>query len=59
MRAARADDLAALRAVATDADWLEAAHAVQLIEERGYHRDRDLRAALDTLRRTGAYGPDE
>lgn len=54
-----ADDLASLRAVATGADWLESAHAVQLIEQRGYHRDRDLQAALDKLRRNGAYGPDE
>lgn len=54
-----ADDLASLRAVATGADWLESSHAVQLIEQRGYHRDRDLQAALDKLRRNGAYGPDE
>jgi len=51
-----ADDLASLRVVATDADWAEAADAVELIRLRGYHRDRDLAAALQVLRTNGAYG---
>lgn len=51
-----ADDLASLRGVATEADWAEAAHAVELIRQRGYDRGRDLAAALATLRARGAYG---
>jgi len=51
-----ADDLASLSAVASDADWAEAANAVALIEQRGYHRGRDLSLALSSLRRWGAYG---
>lgn len=51
-----ADDLAWLRQVATDGDWAEAAHAVELIRQRGYDRGRDLATALETLRLHGAYG---
>lgn len=51
-----ADDLASLRAVATDADWAEAALAVELICQRGYDRGRDLALALEVLRVRGAYG---
>ncbi len=51
-----ADDLASLRDVATEADWAEAAHAVELIRQRGYDRGRDLAAALEVLRVRGAYG---
>lgn len=51
-----ADDLASLRVVATDADWNEATIAVNLIVERGYHRDRDLASGLQQLRSSGAYG---
>ena len=54
-----ADDLASLSVVATEVDWGDASVAVQLIEQRGYHRDRDLQAALGKLRRHGAYGPEE
>lgn len=50
-----ADDLAALSAVATPADWVVAEGAVGLIEQRGFHRDRDLRQALTELRQSGAY----
>ena len=52
-----ADDLASLSAVASEADWAVAANAVELIEQRGYHRGRDLSMALNNLRRWGAYGP--
>jgi len=51
-----ADDLASLRVVATDADWDEATIAVDLIVERGYHRDRDLASEVQVLRANGAYG---
>ena len=54
-RPADADDLGALAAVAQDHDWIEATTAVRLIVERGFARDRDLVAALDRLRRDGAY----
>ncbi len=40
-------DLHALVVVATDEDLDEARHAIDLITERGYNRDRDLPAALD------------
>jgi predicted nucleotidyltransferase len=50
-----ADDLNRLAEVATDRDWLEASELVELIEQRGYHRDRDLVASLSTLRRDGAF----
>lgn len=43
-------DLNALADVATADDWAVAADAVALIEARGYHRDRDLVAALARLR---------
>lgn len=54
-RPADADDLAALAALATDADWVSAERAVELIVERGYARGRDLDAALAELRAHGAY----
>lgn len=54
-RPADADDLRALAEVAQDGDWAEARVAVELIMERGFARDRDLAAALDVLRRDGAY----
>lgn len=50
-----ADDLRALRLVAKDQDWDEAATAVRLITERDAHRNRDLRAALSHLREHGAF----
>jgi predicted nucleotidyltransferase len=49
-----ADDLRGLSEVATEADWETARIAVVAIQERGYARDRDLGAALDSLL---AYGP--
>ena len=51
-----ADDLRALREVATDADWETARIAAIAIQERGYSRQRDLVAALDSLISNGAYG---
>jgi hypothetical protein len=45
-----AGDLRALAAVADAEDFRLAEEAVVLIEARGYHRDRDLRAALAALR---------
>ncbi|WP_280341611.1 nucleotidyl transferase AbiEii/AbiGii toxin family protein [Nocardia neocaledoniensis] len=48
----RPQDLADLRellSVATEADIAAARAAVRLIEDRGYHRDRDLEADLDML----------
>jgi predicted nucleotidyltransferase len=50
-----ADDLRSLREVATELDWSQADQAVGLIEARGYHRGRDLTAALTRLREHGAY----
>jgi hypothetical protein len=44
-------DLLALAAVASPVEWTRAEQAVQLIEERGFARKRDLRAALSELRR--------
>ncbi len=54
-RPADADDLRALREVATDEDWSVARHSVALIELRGFARERDLVALLDSLIRDGAY----
>ncbi len=54
-RPADADDLRALRVVASDTDWSDATDAVDLIHERGYDRGRDLQASLITLREHGAY----
>jgi predicted nucleotidyltransferase len=54
-RPADADDLEALRAVATEEDWTAAADAVGLIEERGFARGRNLSAALAVLRSDGAW----
>lgn len=39
-------DLVALSLVADDTEWARAAEAVQLIADRGFARNRDLRAAL-------------
>jgi hypothetical protein len=52
-----ADDLRALREVATPGDWATAREAVLAIEVRGYARQRNLIASLDILIRHGAYGP--
>jgi predicted nucleotidyltransferase len=54
-RPADADDLAALAAIADEADWDQARAAVMLIVERGYHRGRDLPVALERLRGHGAF----
>jgi hypothetical protein len=43
-------DLVELAKVADDAEWARAEAAVRLIHERGFNRDRDLRAALDEWR---------
>jgi hypothetical protein len=51
-----ADDLRALREVATDSDWETARIAVSAITERGYARQRNLTASLDSLITQGAYG---
>lgn len=50
-----ADDLRALREVATGDDWQVARRAVELIELRGFARGRDLVAHLASLIRDGAY----
>lgn len=42
-------DLAGLIAAASDDDIATAGRAVDLITERGFHRDRDLRQALEQL----------
>lgn len=55
LRPADADDLASLATVATTDDWEQATVAVQLIEQRGFHRDRNLTAALERLRSEAAY----
>jgi predicted nucleotidyltransferase len=48
------NDLLALAAVMTEAEWARAERAVGLIMDRGYHRQRALDEALDDLRaRTG------
>lgn len=49
-RPADADDLRALAVAATAAHWDRGAHAVGLIEARGYSRGRDLAVALAELR---------
>jgi nucleotidyltransferase AbiEii toxin of type IV toxin-antitoxin system len=43
-------DLTALSQVADDAEWARAEAAVRLITERGFGRDRDLKAALEEWR---------
>jgi predicted nucleotidyltransferase len=48
-RPADADDLRALASTANNADWAAARAAVRVITERGFHRDRDLDAALAEL----------
>lgn len=45
-----ADDLRALRQIATEHDWQVAEAAVELIDARGYGRGRDLRAGLAVAR---------
>jgi Rv0078B-related antitoxin len=54
-RPADADDLRALKEVATTADWEVAEMAVALISDRGYAKKRDLRVALDELKSNGAF----
>ena len=54
-RPADADDLRALREVATEEDWSVARRSVALIELRGFARQRDLVALLDSLIRDRAY----
>ena len=54
-RPADADDLRALREVATEEDWSVTRRSVALIELRGFARQRDLVALLDSLIRDGAY----
>lgn len=44
------EDLLALARAADEAEWARAERAVELIEERGFGRERDLRAALRQLR---------
>jgi predicted nucleotidyltransferase len=51
-RPADADDLRALRAVATEADWEMAREGAALCVERGFHRGRDLVVLVDELRVT-------
>lgn len=46
-------DLIALAREADVLEWGRAAEAVQLIEQRGFHRERDLQGALDELRTDG------
>jgi predicted nucleotidyltransferase len=53
-RPADADDLNALSEIATADDWAVARNAVELISERGFHRGRDLTAALASLARSDA-----
>jgi hypothetical protein len=55
-RPADADDLRALREVASETDWTIAETSVRHIEERGFARGRDLVSALRVLRQHGAYG---
>jgi hypothetical protein len=50
-----ADDLRALRSVATTSDWEVAEGSVRLIGERDSQRDRDLVSLLAALRRDDAY----
>lgn len=54
-RPADADDLAGLAEVASAEDWATAERAVELIEQRGYARGRDLSAALRRVQEHGAY----
>ena len=42
-------DLIALLAAATDKDLVEARDALRLIQQRGFHRGKDLLMALQTL----------
>ena len=49
VRPADADDLRALAAVAEEADWDVARSAVDLIQQRGYSRGRNLEAAISEL----------
>jgi predicted nucleotidyltransferase len=54
-RPADADDLRALREVATASDWEIARVAVTAIQTRGFNRGRDLILSLEALIRDGAY----
>ena len=47
-----ADDLVGLSLAATDEDWEIALAGARLVVERGYHRDRDVVAAVEQLRRS-------
>lgn len=51
-------DLRSLMAVATADDVQLARQSVELIEERGFNRHRDLRSALDELEADHPRGPD-
>jgi predicted nucleotidyltransferase len=48
-RPADADDLKALSEIATADDWIVARDGVRLIVQRGFHRGRDLEAALSSF----------
>lgn len=48
-RPADADDLRVLTAIANEEEWALALDSATLITERGYHRGRDLQAALTAL----------
>ena len=50
-----ADDLEALRAIATETDWKVAGEAAALVMDRGAARGRDLPRLLTLLRTQGAY----
>lgn len=50
-----ADDLAALAAIAEASDWRQAEDAVEVIEQRGFARGRNLVEALAQLRNEGAF----
>lgn len=50
-----ADDLRALRDVATHSDWVIARNAVDLIQIRGYDRGRNLSASLADLQARGPH----
>lgn len=54
-RPADADDLAALRTIATADDWTVAERGVAQISERGADRGRDLHSALAVLKDSGAF----
>lgn len=55
-RPADADDLRALREIATPDDWATARLAVSQISKRNFSRGRNLIADLDKLQKTGPDG---